>query len=170
MIIIVAGLPGSGKSYFASRLATILHAVYLSSDQVRKQQQTEPDYSASAKKAIYNILLAQMTECLRQKKDVVLDGTFYSSRIRQAFREAASGRAQLHMIEISTPESVIEQRLKHPRSDSDADYSVYLLLREMWEPILEDHLLLRSSSGNIDDMLEAAIDYLQIGKHDDRAN
>ena len=36
MIVIVMGLPGSGKSYFASRLAAAIHATYISSDKVRK--------------------------------------------------------------------------------------------------------------------------------------
>ena len=32
MIIIVLGLPGSGKTYFASRFAKLIHADYINSD------------------------------------------------------------------------------------------------------------------------------------------
>lgn len=35
MIILVAGLPGPGKSYFAEKLAGILSAVYLNTDRIR---------------------------------------------------------------------------------------------------------------------------------------
>jgi len=35
MIIIVFGLPGSGKSYFASKLAERINARYINSDVIR---------------------------------------------------------------------------------------------------------------------------------------
>ena len=37
MVVIVFGLPGSGKSYFASRLAGIISADYINSDRVRRE-------------------------------------------------------------------------------------------------------------------------------------
>lgn len=36
MIVIVLGLPGSGKSYFAARFAELIHADHVNSDRVRK--------------------------------------------------------------------------------------------------------------------------------------
>ena len=36
MIVIVFGLPGSGKSYFASHLASMINADYINSDKVRR--------------------------------------------------------------------------------------------------------------------------------------
>jgi len=35
MIIVVTGLPGSGKSYFAQQLAPLMDAEYINSDKVR---------------------------------------------------------------------------------------------------------------------------------------
>ena len=57
MVVIVFGLPGSGKSYFASRLAKKLEADYISSDQVRKKLFTRPDYSEEGKKQVYKKLV-----------------------------------------------------------------------------------------------------------------
>ena len=37
MLIAVMGLPGSGKSYFAHKLAGKLKAIYIGSDQVREK-------------------------------------------------------------------------------------------------------------------------------------
>ncbi|HUZ58418.1 MAG TPA: AAA family ATPase [Hanamia sp.] len=50
MIVIVFGLPGSDKSYFASRLAKMIHAGHVNSDKVRKEWFKERVYSEDEKK------------------------------------------------------------------------------------------------------------------------
>jgi predicted kinase len=45
MTVIVFGLPGSGKSYFATRLAELLNASYISSDQLRMQLYAKRTYT-----------------------------------------------------------------------------------------------------------------------------
>ncbi|MBS1660803.1 MAG: hypothetical protein JST68_07105 [Bacteroidetes bacterium] len=89
-----------------------------------------------------------------------------AQQIRWAFREAAVHKAGFHVIEIVAPETEIIERLKNPRPDSEADLSVYRLLKEMWEPILEDHLVLKSAPGNIEVMLQTALDYVQGGRQE----
>lgn len=73
MIIIVFGLPGSGKSYFASRLAKMINAGYVSSDKVRKELFKESVYSEQEKRAVYDKMLQQMEQAIQQKNNLVLD-------------------------------------------------------------------------------------------------
>jgi predicted kinase len=77
MIVIVFGLPGSGKSYFASRLAKAINARYVNSDKVRKENFEKRIYSDQEKKAVYDKMLEQMKESVKQKKNLVLDATFH---------------------------------------------------------------------------------------------
>jgi len=49
MIIIVCGLPGSGKSFFAHRLAAKLDALHISSDKTRKEMKTLGHYTFTDK-------------------------------------------------------------------------------------------------------------------------
>jgi predicted kinase len=60
MIIIVMGLPGSGKSYFAQRLAITINADYISSDRVRKTMMSSRTYSTKEKLLVYDEMLSQM--------------------------------------------------------------------------------------------------------------
>ena len=83
MVILVLGLPGSGKSYFAERLAQKIHAEYLNSDQIRKEMFPDRTYSDSEKARVYEALLKKMQEAIDKEKDVVLDATFYKNKIRE---------------------------------------------------------------------------------------
>jgi len=78
-------LPGSGKSYFAYRLADMTKANYISSDQLRKNLFPERTYSEKEKLLVYAEMLSQMKEHIRQNKNLVFDGTFYTNAIRKQF-------------------------------------------------------------------------------------
>ena len=162
MIVIVFGLPGSGKSYFASGLSTLINAAYINSDQVRKQMAGKKTYSKNEKLSVYYEMLLQMKELMKQKRTLVLDATFYKNDIRKKFMDEAGLNGGIKFIEVTADESLIRERLKTPRLDSDADFKVYKLIKEQWEPLYEPHLILLSTNNNIADMLLKAADYLHV--------
>ena len=169
MIVIVLGLPGSGKSYFASKFAGMINAEYINSDRERKKLLANRTYTEEEKLSVYNSMLIKMKQLIEQKKDIVLDATFYKNDIRQEFlREAKSG-VDLIFIEVKADESLISERLKKPRSDSDADFDIYKKIKAQWEPLVEEHLVLFSTDNNILDMLQKARDYMRT-RNDKRAN
>ena len=169
MIVIVFGLPGSGKSYFASGLSTLINAEYINSDQVRKHMLGKRTYSLNEKLSVYQEMLLQMKEFLKQKRNLVLDATFYKNDIRKKFMDEAGLNGGITFIEVTADESLIRERLKTPRLDSDADFKVYKLIKEQWEPLYEPHLVLRSTNDNIAGMLFKAADYLHL-KYDKRTD
>ena len=160
MVILVMGLPGSGKSWFASRLAVAIGADYLSSDRIRKELMAERNYSVREKEKVYNEMLRRMKDSVNPNKDLVLDATFYKQRFRNKVSGEISGSDKLAFIEITAPESVIRKRLSHEREFSEADFDVYKAIRKEWEPILEKHLELSSVDISLEDMLQKAIRYL----------
>ena len=68
MIVIVFGLPGSGKSFFACRFAAMINADYINSDRVRKKLFVSRTYLIKEKLAVYNEMLAQMKEVVNKIK------------------------------------------------------------------------------------------------------
>ena len=160
MIIIVFGLPGSGKSYFATNLAGMLNAGYINSDQVRRTMFAVRKYSAREKLSVYNEMLAQMQKAIQQHKNFVLDATFYANYIRKKFFDAAKDIDDIIFIEVRAEESLIKERLKRPRKDSEADFKIYKKIKKQWEPLYEDHLILQSTDDNIAEMLEKTAAYL----------
>lgn len=169
MIVIVFGLPGSGKSYFASHLANMINADYINSDKVRRAMFDTRTYSIKEKLSVYNEMLAQMKELVKQNKNLVLDATFYNNNTRKKFLDEAKGAGSIFFIEVKAEESVIRKRLQEKRVDSEADFEVYKKVKKQWEPLHEEHLILQSTNDNINEMLYKAADYLHL-KDDKRAN
>ena len=162
MIILVAGLPGSGKSYFAERLAKKLNAKYLNSDRVRIALHASGKYSAKDKLIIYKELLLQTMNAIENKQDVIVDATFYHHTMREMFLRLADGYNQdVRLIEVVADEALIRERLRHPRKYSEADFSVYETVREDFEGITMPHLVLESTDTNLEEMLNSAVTYIQ---------
>ena len=169
MIIIVFGLPGSGKSYFASRLAEKIGAKYVNSDRLRKELFPKSDYSDREKQIVYNHMLEKMMEAVAKKEDLVLDATFHRKETRDHFINKIIGKGEMQFIEVQAAEDIIRERVNRKREDSEADFEVYKLIRQQNEPLTEPHLILKSTNHNIDEMVEKATNYLKTN-HDERAN
>ena len=169
MIIIVFGLPGSGKSYFASRLAKTINAGYINSDRLRKEMFTTRTYSDQEKAAVYNVMLLKMKEAVSQNMSLVLDATFHKSETRETFSREMEGKGGILFIEVTANEDITRERLKKERPYSEADFNVYKLIQQHWEPMTEAHLVLESTNENIDNMLQRAAQYLE-QKNDKRTD
>ncbi len=161
MVVIVFGLPGAGKSYFASRLAKMIRADYINSDRLRKEMFKERTYSEQEKVAVYNEMLAKMMEAVNQKKNVVLDATFHKNDTREPFIHEMEGKGGIYFIEVRANENIIRERLKKKRPYSEADFEIYKFISQHCEPLNDHHLLLESTDENIDNMLQKAADYLK---------
>lgn len=162
MIIIVCGLPGSGKSFLASRLAQRLSAQYISSDLVRKAMSATGQYTLKDKLAVYLAMGSNAGKALRQGKTVVLDATFHHHTMRDLFIELAGEfQTPLHFILVEASQQLTKKRLGQPRQDSEAGYQVYLDMKAQFEELDAAHLLLQSKEDNIEFMLTAAVDYVK---------
>ncbi len=158
MIVIVFGLPGSGKSFFASRLAMELKCSYINSDQVRMKLFEERSYTEAEKKKVYDEILRMAKDAFLKGKGLVIDATYY----KQALREPYLKIPNHFFIEIMAADLIIKERLAEPRTFSEADYSVHQQIKKEWEPLHENHLVIESTHTNIDDMLAKAKRYLGI--------
>jgi len=160
MIVFVFGLPGTGKSYFASRLAKMIGASYVNSDRVRKELFAQRTYSYNEKKVVYDTMLARTKEAIAAGQNLVLDATFHKKETRDTFMKQLSDQGEVFYIGLHSPESTIKDRLKKSRPYSEADFEVYKLIQQQWEPFNEDHLVLESTNNNIEEMLLKAAQYL----------
>ncbi|HEX6892018.1 MAG TPA: ATP-binding protein [Chryseolinea sp.] len=162
MMILVGGLPGSGKSYFAKRLSAKLDAVWLSSDAVRKSLKASGKYALDDRMLVYKELgrLAELHH--NNARDVIVDATFSLQQMRNLFVSLADKLSiPLHFIWIHANESLIKDRLQRPREDSEADFAVYQKLRDQFEPIKLSFLKIESTDDNIASMVQLAERYLK---------
>jgi predicted kinase len=161
MIIIVFGLPGSGKTYFALRLAERLKGIHISSDVIRAEISEQNNYSPQVKMRVYEKMLEEMEE-KRNDKVIVLDATFYLEKIRKDFVKAAAGlNKKIYFIEVKADEEIIKERVSKKRKYSEADFEVYLKMKKAFEPLKEEHAILFSDKMSIEQMLDIAVRYLK---------
>ena len=154
MIIVVSGLPGSGKSFFANKLSKVLDAEYISSDHTRKELNASGLYSFSDKLAIYLAMAENVRKAVKREKKVVVDATFYHHTMRDFFKQVAKEeKVPIYFILIETTEQIAKKRLSEPREESEADYGVYVSIKNQFETYNFPHLELFSTNDNIDDML-----------------
>jgi predicted kinase len=165
MIILVSGLPGSGKSYFAEKLAARIGAAYLNSDQVRIAMQASGKYTLEDKLSVYRQMAMETQKLINEKKKVVVDATFYRQDIRDLFFKLTENkRIPIRIINVTANEALIRERLKKPRKYSEADFAVYEKIRDEFEAITAPHLTLQSTDSNITSLLNKAIQYIGDGR------
>lgn len=155
MIIIVFGLPGTGKSYLARRLADRTGAAYFNTDIVRKEMGKQGQYDAETNSMIYEQLLRKVMEAVRDTDDVVVDGTFRKEHYRDMFKEGARRLGErVVFVEMKAAGETVKERMKEDRRYSEAGYDEYIMIKDKFEDMKEEHPVLWSDRMGTDEMVE----------------
>ncbi len=149
MIIVVAGLPASGKSYLAKRLAENLNMIHLNTDIMRKELFSEKsEYSHEAKQKVYDKLFSKAEAFAKQGKNVILDGTFYKKHIRdKATKTAKNANVPFFFVFISIDFDTVKKRMLDRKTNpnvSEADLNAFKIVQKDFEPITQKHLILNA--------------------------
>ncbi len=167
-LIMVVGLPGTGKSTFSRALAQQLGAEHLNSDVIRAELGLRGQYSAAAKAKVYRTLREQTKAKLQGGKSVIVDATLYREDLRQPYAELALElRRPIHWIELRTGLATIKKRVAGKRPFTEADFSVYEKIKALYEPLEQPHLHLETDEATLDALVAEAENYL---KHEPTAN
>lgn len=160
-IVLVGGLPGTGKSYFAVRLANKLQAKYINSDLTRKEMDAQGRYAFEDELNVYEEMVQRAAMELRRGRSVIVDATFFCERMREMFFSLAR---LMHIrpafVEIIADERLARRRLSKRRTPREADLSVYDLVKTQYERPNVDHLVIESTDDNIDEMLDNTLAYI----------
>lgn len=140
-LVILCGLPGTGKSYFAAALARRTPALILGSDRLRKVLLPRPRYTREEHSRVFAAAHCLLEQLLTAGYRVIFDATNLTGQARQPLYDIA-GRtgARLLLVKLDAPEAVIRQRLARRAAGvsagqssytdwSDADWRIYCRLR-----------------------------------------
>jgi predicted kinase len=151
-LIVVSGLPGTGKSFFCRKLAERLSFLVLASDTLRKILFPSPQYHESENKRLFSACHILIEELLRKGIPVIFDATNLLEHHREYFYRAAErAGAKLILVYVEAPSEVVRQRLlarektTMPQCDSEAGWEVYNKMKPRRERISRNHLVVDTS-------------------------
>ena len=171
-LVVIGGLPGTGKSTLAQQVAEAIDGTWIRSDEVRKRLAgLRPDvpaphgldegiYSASATRATYGSMIESARSDLLSGRNVVLDATFTRPAWRAAARRLSEQTcADLAEFRCVAPMGLIEQRLDrrsrgHGPSDATAEVARHMARSEVPWPTATDLDTSPGVAGSLGTVLE----------------
>ncbi len=165
MLVLIVGLPGTGKTTFAIELAKEIDAVHLNSDIIRSSLGKRGKYDTTSKAAVYKELHDRAEEMLKKRKNLIIDATLYKEILREPFKKLAQKfKIPVKWIELKAGEATVKQRVSKKRKYSEADFEVYLKIKAAYEPITQNHLILWTDVLSLEEMVEKALEYLRLNE------
>ncbi|UCC62479.1 MAG: ATP-binding protein [Anaerolineae bacterium] len=176
MLIVIAGLPGTGKSTLARRLSGRLAAdgtpaIILDKDVVRAALFPSPEieYSTRQDDFCMDVMLQAAEYVLRKDpgRHVILDGRTFSRRYQVDAVRAFARRLGVScaLVECVCSDEVVRQRLGRDVAEgrhlaTNRDYQMYLSVKARAEPIREPKLTI-DTEDDPDRCLQRCLEYTE---------
>jgi predicted kinase len=163
VLVVLVGLPGSGKTRLARTLQERTGAVVLESDYLRRVLFGRPTYTQEESRTLFGAIHAAADRILARGAVVVLDATNLLEREREPLYEIAERRrAKLVLVRLVAPRWLTHRRLRARQAGANREYSeagipVYERMRFVQQPIGRDHIVVDTSkdiSGAVDRIVE----------------
>lgn len=147
-LVVLSGLPGSGKSTVAHALVTRVPVALLQSDRLRKLLIPTPEYSPEEHERVFGAVHVVLERLLRAGIPAILDATNLTERERRPLAEIAQrAGARAVIVGVEAPEQIVRRRLADRSAGvraaydmSDAGGAVYDTMRARAEPIAGPHV------------------------------
>jgi len=151
-LIVLSGLPGTGKSHFANELSQRIPVLIVGSDRMRKALVAKPKYNPGEHTRVFSDCHQLIEDLLQEGYRVVFDATNLTDGFRHTlFDIAEKTETPLSIIWFTAPIDLVRRRLDARAaglsidSYSDADWQIHCRLRPGEEPINHPHLMVDSS-------------------------
>ena len=150
VLIVVSGLPGTGKSHFSERLAGRIRLLVLESDSLRKALFSSPDYGSKESSQLFQAIYLLVEKLLKRGISLILDATNLSERFREHLYSITDRLdIKLVLVRVEAPPEVVRQRLEsrvgNSDSKSDASWAVYRRMLSSVERISRNHYVVDTS-------------------------
>ena len=152
VLIIISGLPGTGKSHFSRQLANKLPSLILESDYLRKKLFTSPTYTSSENQRLFSACHFLIEEFLKSGITVIFDATNLIEHNREVLYRIAD-RAQVKpiVVQVDAPRHIVQKRLSartetpNPKENSDANWQTYEVMKQQAQKIRRNFFIVDTS-------------------------
>ena len=167
--VLMAGLPGTGKSTLAEEISQEVNGIVLSKDVVRAAlfPGTLTDYTCEQDDLCFRMILkaAEYLAAHRQTELIFLDGRTFSRKeqIEQAIQAAERSGCGWKILQTTCPDDIAEARLiedaaRHPAANRTV--AMYREAKARFEPITYPHLEIDTSQA-LEGCSQRALGYLR---------
>ena len=152
VLVLISGLPGSGKSYFSRNLVAQVPLLVLESDALRQALVGNPSYSGPESARLFDACHALIGDLLGEGSSILFDATnLIEDHRKRLYAIADQGCAKTVICHVTAPPGVIRERLKDRSrrlghgDRSSADWDVYRKMFSTVEPIKRNHFVVDTS-------------------------
>jgi predicted kinase len=172
VIIVMAGLPGTGKSSIAAEIAKALGAVVLSKDVVRAA--AFPDAARDYTTAQDDLAMEMIYMALRYLQQhspqtpIVIDGRTFSkhAQLARLLEVTASLGVEPRILECVCDDETAQRRLRSAHaSAANRDFELYRTLQREADPLTLERLTLDTGKLSLADAVQRSLQYLRERLH-----
>jgi adenylylsulfate kinase len=173
MLVVMTGLPGTGKSTLVRELLQTAPGICLDKDLIRPAlfPPAAIDYTAAQDDVCVEAMLLAAEYLFDKDRTrlIFLDGRpFVRRRQREQVLDWAARLSVVPvLIECICPEELARERLERDRAQhlaDNRDFALYQSLKAQWEPIAEPHLTVDTSQA-LEQCTAAVLDALRTGSY-----
>lgn len=158
VLVIMCGLPGTGKTYIAGQIASKLRMSsscnsisILEGDQILRQLFPATQFKRSELIATHAQMRAQTSKMLAAGQHVIYDATNITRDYRDNLCKLASncGSHSLIVHTIANEQDILRrlcERSEDKATFSSADETVYMRMKDRWESIQRSHYIVNTSA------------------------
>lgn len=124
MVIMMLGVPGAGKSFFARQFAEMFNAPIVSFDKVRYELFAEPNFNKDEETIVERIASMQIEELLKTNKTFIVDGDM-STRISRSTLERLARKNGYNTLVIWVQTDVQTAKIRSLKRSPQRPYDIY---------------------------------------------
>jgi predicted kinase len=123
-LIVMVGLPGAGKTFFANHFAETFHAPLVSWQSIRGELFNDPTYSKDEDSIIERMASQQLEELLKTGATIIHEGDSLVYTHRQTLaRQAAAQGYEVLFVWVQTDPATAKSRASRQRQISSEDFA-----------------------------------------------
>ena len=166
-LLMLAGLPGAGKSFFAREVSSRCPFLTLESDRLRKHLVRQPQYTPDEHRRVFRACHRLLDELLGQGYPLIFDATNLTDRNRLPVYSIVRKRGVPFAVAVVTaPPEIVRQRLRDreagldPETWSDAGWDIHSRMAPAWQPVKRPHIFV-DTSRDITGALRQVLDWAE---------